>query len=65
MEHEKPKKIGLEKLLSIDDLVDLLGVPRTTVKMKVARGELPSIKIGRHRRFIPEDIQRWLKKQSA
>ncbi len=58
-------KEKLEKLLTIDELCEVLGVPRTTVKTMVALGEIPSIKIGRHRRFIPEEVQKWLKKRSA
>lgn len=64
-DQEKVKKGNLEQLLTIEDLCTLLKVGRTTVKLKVAMGEIPSIKIGRQRRFLPEDIHRWLRKQSA
>ena len=51
--------------LKIDDVVRILKVPKTTVKILIAKGEIPSFKIGRHRRFLAEDVTKWLRKQTA
>lgn len=58
-------KKKLEQLMTVDDLIELTRIPRSTLLLRVATGEIPSIKIGRHRRFLPEDILKWLKKQAS
>ena len=51
-----------EPLLTAADVAVLLGVPRSTVYEYARRqiDPLPSIAIGRHRRFSRSDLERWL-----
>lgn len=46
----------LDELLTIDEVAELLNIPRSTVSDYARRGVLPSIKLGRHRRFVRSDV---------
>ena len=47
---------GLEELLTADEVAQLLHIPCSTVNEYARRGVLPSIKLGRHRRFVRSDV---------
>lgn len=58
-----PAPVALaEPLLTADEVAQLLAVPRSTVYEYARRrhGGLPSISVGRHRRFYRSDVERWL-----
>lgn len=46
----------LDELLTADEVAELLRVPRSTVSDYARRGVLPSIKLGRPRRFVRSDV---------
>ena len=46
----------LDELLTTDEVAELLNIPRSTVSDYARRGVLPSIKLGRHRRFVRSDV---------
>ena len=51
----------MSKLLTNEDVAQLLTVPVATLRYWRHVGSGPrSIKIGRHVRYLPEDIDRWL-----
>jgi excisionase family DNA binding protein len=47
---------GLDELLTADEVAELLHITRSTVSDYARRGVLPSIKLGRHRRFVCSDV---------
>lgn len=49
-------------LWKIGQLIEYLGVPRSTVYEHIARGLIPFVQIGRHKRFVPDDVERAVKK---
>jgi excisionase family DNA binding protein len=49
-----------QRLLTPEDLAELLQVDRETVYRMARRGELPAIKVARHWRFRATRIDRWL-----
>ncbi|MFB7797944.1 helix-turn-helix domain-containing protein [Isoptericola sp. NPDC056134] len=52
---------GLEPLMSIGDLSDLIGVPVKTIKDWRIKGEGPvEYKIGNHLRYAASDVRSWL-----
>jgi excisionase family DNA binding protein len=53
----------LVALWTVDDVAKRLAVPRTWIYKAAARGELPSIKLGKYLRFEPEQIEAWLAAQ--
>lgn len=46
----------LDELLTADEVAELLHIPRSTAAAYARRGVLPSIKLGRHRRFVRSDV---------
>ncbi len=51
----------IRELWTIKELVAYLKIPKSTVLMYVAMEKIPSIKIGRHRRFIPDEVEKAIK----
>lgn len=65
---KRPSRIShekMERLWLIEDVAEFTTIPISTLKLYVATNQIPSIKIGRHRRFDPEEIRRWIKKKGA
>lgn len=48
--------VTLDELMTADEVADLLLLPASTVK-DYARRILPSIKLGKHRRFVRSAVQ--------
>ena len=58
----RPTPVALdEPLLTADQVAALLAVPRSSVYDYARRRHqpLPAITIGRHKRFLRADIERW------
>ena len=49
-----------EPLLSAAEAGALLGIPRSSVYDYAKRGELPHVRVGRHIKFIRQDLERVL-----
>jgi excisionase family DNA binding protein len=47
----------LSELLTSAQVAELLQMKRTTVEDYARRGLLPSLKLGRHRRFVRSDVE--------
>ena len=47
------------ELMTPDEVAVLLAVPVSTVRDWARRGLIPSRKLGRHRRFLRSEIERW------
>jgi len=47
----------LSELMTATQIADLLQMKRSTVDDYARRGVLPSIKLGRHRRFVKSDVE--------
>ncbi len=50
----------LPRLLSYDDVAELLGVSTRTVYTRVAEGALVPTRIGGQVRFHPDDVERYI-----
>jgi excisionase family DNA binding protein len=49
---------SLDELMTAAQLAELLMVRKSTVEDYARRGLLPSLKLGRHRRFVRSDVVR-------
>ena len=49
---------SLDELMTAEQLAELLLVRKSTVEDYARRGVLPSLKLGRHRRFVRSDVLR-------
>ena len=50
------------ELWNFDELKAYLKVPRSTIYYYIAIGKIPFVQIGRHKRFVPDDVERAVKK---
>ena len=50
----------MEKYLDREGLAKLLNVPVTSVDYYRRKKGMPCVKIGRHKRYVLKDVQRWL-----
>jgi excisionase family DNA binding protein len=53
------------KALSLQDVLEQLGVARKTVLLLVARGKLAAFKVGRQWRFEQQDVDAFIAAQKA
>jgi excisionase family DNA binding protein len=49
-----------DPLLSAEQVGELLGVPRSWVWEQSRRGRIPTVRLGRYRRYRREAIERWI-----
>lgn len=52
-------------LLTADQVADLLGVPTSWVYELSRQGRIPTVTLGRYRRYRPEAIEAWIKELEA
>jgi excisionase family DNA binding protein len=52
-----PTSATLDELMTADQVAALLLLPDSTIKDYARRGVLPSIKLGKHRRFVRSAVQ--------
>lgn len=61
---KKSKTGAMERLMTIADVADYLGVPVQTIYFWRVEGKGPKAhKIGRHLRFAPEDVRAYVAEQ--
>ena len=53
-----------EEVLTIVEVARFLRVPKSTVYKLARAGELPASKIGKHWRFLRQDIRTWVHQRS-
>lgn len=52
-----------DRLLTADDVAEMLGVPKSWVYAASRKGELPTVPLGRYRRYRPEAVEAWIREQ--
>jgi excisionase family DNA binding protein len=59
----KPVTIGevTGSLLTADQVAELLGVPKTWVYEQSRAGRIPTVTLGRYRRYRREAIEAWVR----
>lgn len=53
------------ELMTPDEVAALLAIPVSTVRDWARRGVIPSRKLGRHRRFLRSEVERWVRSEMA
>lgn len=62
----KEATVETPRLWSLKETAEFLGVPASTMYDWISRGTAPrSYKIGKHRRFDPEHVRRWLDERAS
>ena len=54
-----------EKLLSVDDVCDYLGIGRDTVYKWIATKSLPAYRLGRLWKFKQKEVDKWVERCSC
>ena len=57
-------QILIGDVLTIEELVIYLKIPKSTLYKLAREGKIPSKKIGRHWRFQKRSIDRWLEREA-
>ena len=52
----------ISPVLSINEAADVLGIARATVYRLLRTGELQSVRVGKRRKFRPEDLDAYLER---
>jgi excisionase family DNA binding protein len=61
--HENGVSVTVERLLTAEDVASMLGVPKAWVYAASRRGELPTVRLGRYRRYRREAVEAWIEQQ--
>ena len=51
------------RLLTAEDVAEMLGVPKTWIYEQSRKGLIPTVELGRYRRFRREAIEEWIAEQ--
>jgi len=54
----------LEPLLDADEVAKFLGVDIAYIYTQARSGKIPSIKLGKYRKFSPSKIKKWLDRKN-
>ena len=54
-----------ESLLTADQVAAVLGVPRSWVYEQSRAGRIPTVRLGRYRRYRREAIEAWVRELEA
>ena len=52
-------------LLTADQVAELLGVPRSWVYEQSRKGRIPTVTLGRYRRYRLEAVEAWIEEQET
>ena len=55
--------VNLVTILTINQVADLLKVPKSTVYRLVRDHQLPGHKVGKHWRFVESEVEAWICEQ--
>jgi len=55
----------MEKLLTPQEIADILGVQPSTIYQWTHQGYIPHVKIGKFVRFKEKDVERWVEKKTS
>jgi excisionase family DNA binding protein len=59
-EREVPRPLAGDPLLTAEQVGELLGVPKSWVWEQSRRGRIPTVRLGRYRRYRREAVERWI-----
>lgn len=51
------------KLLTVKEVAEMLGMHEVTIRDKCREGEIPAIKMGKYWRVKEDDLNKWLENQ--
>ena len=66
-ELQKNSKVSpsIESLLDADEVAKILGVDIAYIYTQARSGKIPSIKLGKYRKFSPSQLKKWLDRKNG
>ncbi len=66
-ELQKKSKVSpsIESLLDADEVAKILGVDIAYIYTQARSGKMPSIKLGKYRKFSPSQLKKWLDRKNG
>lgn len=55
------EQVETPQMLKVGDVARRLGFARQTTYLKLKRGEIPSVRVGRSIRVDPAELERWIR----
>jgi excisionase family DNA binding protein len=65
IQQQVSKGAGLEPLLEAEQVATLLGLDVSFVYTQARANKIPSIKVGKYRKFSPSQLKKWLDKKNS
>ena len=59
------QNLHLDPLLSAEKVAEILGVDIAYIYSQARSGKMPSIKLGKYRRFSPSQLKKWLDRKNG
>jgi excisionase family DNA binding protein len=56
---------SLEQLLGAEQVAEILGVDVAHVHAQARAGKIPSLTVGKYRRFSPAQLKKWLERKNG
>ena len=53
------------QLIGVKDIAKVLNVPCSFIYGKIRTNEIPHYKVGKYRKFDPDEVLEWIKQQSG
>ena len=50
----------MNKLIGVEEVAGLTSIPESTIRRMVTGGRIPCVRLGKHVRFDPVDIDAWI-----
>ena len=65
-EHPAPLSVpGLEHLITVEQVAEVLALRPSTVRAYAERGSLPCVRMGGRLRFRPSDVAEWIEQRHS
>jgi excisionase family DNA binding protein len=55
----------VSRLLDADEVAEMLGVPKAWVYEQSRKGRIPTVALGRYRRYRRESVEAWIREQES
>jgi excisionase family DNA binding protein len=64
-EIQKQADKSLENLLEAEDVARILGVDLAYVYSQARANKIPSLKLGKYRKFVPSALKKWIDRKTS
>jgi len=55
----------VNKLIGFEEVAELTSMPESSIRKMVTAKRIPCVRLGKHVRFDPEDIEEWIERNKV